>query len=220
MLTNSIVEDTIDETLFYQLLNVARNKREDMRPWAFLIKADSTKTASPGDTYATSKALPSDFRRDVKLCVGTDLEYSPIPFMEQHLYRNAAGRYFIDLANSVYYLTGSVNAAKTIYLYYLKTTTDFTVATKNTAGVCVWPDRFQPLLAFDVAAMFQGGVDYDDVSARMSPFNRAMAKEIDEAMVTWDDALRLRTMNNSKAPLSNAEPLTRSLGGIPNIGNM
>jgi len=219
-MANDIAQDTIPETLFYQLLNVARNKREDSRPWQMLMAVDSTKTASVGDTYATSKALPTAFRRDVKLMVGTDFEYLPVPFMEQHLYRNASMRYFIDLANSVYYLTGSVNAAQTIYMYYLKTTTDFTSANASTAGICVWPERFQPIMAFDVAAMYQGGVDFDDVSARMSPFNRAMAKELNDAMIDWDNQLKLRSMNNSRLPTSNEEPTTLSRGGVKNLGIM
>ena len=195
---NDIAEDTIPETLFYRLLNVAKNKREDSRLWEFLKKMDSSKTASVGDTWATSKALPTDFRRDYKMLVGTDIEYFPVPFEQRIVYKDAARRYALDLANSVYYLTGSVSAAKTIYLFYIKTSPEFAVATKE-SEICVWPDRFQPLLAFDVAAMFQGGVDYDDISARMSPFNRQMAKELEASMIQWNTDLQLRAMNNSFA---------------------
>lgn len=198
-MANDIAEDTIPETLFLQMLNVARNKREDSRPWQMLKKTDSSQYANPGDSWQTAKTLPADFRRDYRMFVGEDYEYTPLPIEELVPYRNAARRYAVDLAGNAFYLTGSVGTASKIYLIYIKTTTDWTQGNKDTDGICVWPDRFQPLLAFDVAAMYQGGVDYDEPAAKMSLFNRAMAKELEDAMVAWDTELALRSMNNSFA---------------------
>lgn len=196
-LASEIAEDDIPEAFAIQGLNVAKNKREDARPWAFLKTLDSSKTASPGDTWQTSKALPDNFRRDYRMLVGTSFEYFPIPFEQRIAYKDAFGRYVIDLANEVYYLTGRIGVAATIYLHYLKTTTEFSAANLETPEILVWPERFQPLLAFDLAGMFQGGVDFDAVSARMSPFNRQMAKDLEDAMTSWDTQLQLRAMNDS-----------------------
>jgi hypothetical protein len=195
-LASDIAEDDIPTNLAVNFLNVCKNRREEMRPWQMLKKLDQSKTASVGDTYLTSKALPSDFRFDYKMMVGTDLEYLPVPFEQQHIYKDAARRYFIDFANSSYYLTGRVGTSSTIYLFYIKTTTDYTEATTG-QSLLVWPERFQPLIAFDMAAMYQGGVDYDDVSARMSPENKAAARAIELSMIQWDDNLIRRAMNNS-----------------------
>src|SRR5687767_13681421 len=96
-MTNSLVDDTIDSTLFYQLLNVAKNRREDMRPWQFLKKLNSSLTAATGDTYQTAKALPADWRYAYQLMVGTDTEYIECPFEEQHIFKDAAHRFFVDV---------------------------------------------------------------------------------------------------------------------------
>src|SRR5687767_9057010 len=120
--TEELLDDgdlTIDAFLI--LANVAKNRREDMRPWQYLKKLDQTKTASVGDTYLTTKALPADFRLDYKMFVGTDREYLPVPFEQQHLFKNSPGRYFIDLGAETYSLTGSVSQSSTIYLFYIKT---------------------------------------------------------------------------------------------------
>ncbi|MDP1570816.1 MAG: hypothetical protein Q8L86_12530 [Vicinamibacterales bacterium] len=195
---DDIAEDDIPRAHGVVLLNSAKNLREDLRPWQFLKKLDSSKVASPGDTWQTSKALPADFRRGYKMFVGTNNEYFGLPFEQWIAFKNSARRYVIDLGNDVFYLTSSVGSQQTIYFFYIKTTTDFTVDTLDD-DLLVWPDRFHPLLAFTVAAMFQGGTDYDDVSIRMSESNRAAAKVLDDSMVAWDNALKLEEMNHSFA---------------------
>jgi hypothetical protein len=195
-LANSIADDTIPSDYDYILLNIAKNKREDMRPWEMLKKSDATKTAAVGDTYQTAKALPSDWRYTYLLMVGTDLKYGQIPFEQQYIYKDAAQKFFVDVANLNYYLTGLVNTSKTIYHFYIKSTTDYTVATTG-SSLIVWPERFQPLLAFDMAAMYKGGIDYDDINARMAPDNRAEARAIELAMISWDNELKRRAMGET-----------------------
>jgi len=191
----TLVDDSdLDIDNFLILLNVAKDRREEMRPWQYLKKLDSSKTASVGDTYQTAKTLPTDWRRDYRLLVGTDTEYLPVPYEEQHLYRNAAHRYFVDVAGDNYYLTGSVNTSKTIYNFYIKTTSDITASTSWVA-----PSRFHPVLAYDVAGFVMMGMDADDIYARMSPEQKAAARLLDQAMIAWDTQLKLRSMNNSFA---------------------
>jgi hypothetical protein len=103
-------------------------------------------------------------------------------------------RYFVDVAGGNYYLTGSVGVSSTIYNFYLKTTDDIATATSWVA-----PSRFHPLLAYDVAGFVMGGIDADDIYARMAPYQRAAALELERAMIAWDTALKLRSMNNSFA---------------------
>lgn len=197
-LADDIAEDNIPQNVGIHFLNSTKNRREDSRPWMFLRKLDSSRTAAPGNNWNSSIALPSDFRRDRKVFVGTDQEYVPVNIEDRVAFRNAGRHYAIDLAGSAYYLLGNVGQAATIYFHYLKTTDDFTAGTLS-QDLLVWPDRFHPLLAYDVAAMFKGGVDYDDVNARMAPVNRQMAKELEDAMVEWDNDLIERSMNGSLA---------------------
>lgn len=183
--------DTIDETFFYQVVNAMKNKIEDERPWMFLRALDSSQTATTGNNSSTSRALPTSWRNTYKLFVGEDQQYFQLPFDQQHLYRNH-GRYFVvDVANSTYYLLGNVGKADTIYHYYIKTTDDIASATSP-----VWPSRFHPILAYEVAGYIQLGQDADDIFARMSPENKAQAMMLLDSMRAWDFQLQVSAQNN------------------------
>lgn len=191
-LTESILDDTVDDVLFYQLLNVAKDTLEDERAWAYLKKLDATKTAEQGRDYTTSIALPSDWRRTYKLMVGKDYKYMQVPFDEQHLWRFNGNRFCVDVANESYYLLGTVGASDTIYHYYIKQTD---VLDADTAPSM--PARFHTILAFIVAGYVMMGVDADDIFARMSPENKIMAQTIKASMIAWDTQLQMDSQNNS-----------------------
>lgn len=185
-MVETILDDSPDEVLFYQLLNAAKNKIEDMRPWMMLRALDSTQTATNGNNSDTSRALPTAWRRTYKLMVGTDVQFIQVPFDEQHLYRYSSGRFCVDVANSVYYLLGTWGAADTIYHYYIKTTSDIAAGTSP-----VWPSRFHPILAYEVASYIMAGVDADAEFARMAGPNQAASQALLESMVTWDTEMQL-----------------------------
>ena len=190
-MTESILDDTVDDVFFYQLLNVAKNILEDERTWMYLKKLDSSQTASTGDQSETSRALPTDWRRTYKMMIGRDYRLTQVPLDEQHLWRNTSNRYCIDVANSVYYLLGVVGQADTIYHYYIKTTDDIASATEWVA-----PSRFHPILAFMVAGYIMMGVDADDIFARMSPENKIMAETLKASMIAWDMQLQMSAQDN------------------------
>lgn len=192
--------DTIDETFFINVLNSVKDRIEDERPWMFLRALDSTKTASVGNGYNTSIALPTAWRRTYKLLVGQDRQYTQIPFDEQHLYRNSSNYFVVDVANSVYYLLGSIGKAETIYHYYIKRTDALTTATSWTA-----PTRFHQLLAYEVAGYIQNGQDADDIFARMAPENKAQALVIRASMEKWDTQLQLDAQSD-QLQVTGAQP--------------
>lgn len=185
-MTESILDDTVDDVLFYQLLNVAKNRIEDSRPWIFLRALDSSLTATVGDNSTISRALPTLWRRTYKLMVGKYQKYEQVPFDEQHTWRYSSNRFCVDVANSVYYLLGSVGTADTIYHYYIKATADI-----DSAGSWNAPSRFHPILAYEVAGYVMMGVDADDVFARMSPENKAAAQALTSSMELWDTQLQI-----------------------------
>lgn len=193
--TDILDGEVINEDFFYILLNIAKTRLEEMRAWNYLKKLDDSNS---GSTSLVS--LPIDFARDYKVLVG-DTEYIPVPFEEQHLYRNSSNRYYIDYANLQYKLLGTPKS-DTIYFYYLRFTPDITSATAP-----VFPERFHPLLAFLVAGYYQAGVDSDDLYARMSPENKAQAIQLQQAMVMWDNNLSARERNN-RVGVANSEPYT------------
>ena len=190
-MTETILDDGVDEVLFYQLANVAKNNVEDARPWMMLRALDSSLSSTAGDNSETARALPTAWRRTYKLLVGKDQLYTQVPFDEQHLYRYSSNRYVVDVANSVYYLLGNIGTANTIYHYYIKTTTDIAEDTSP-----VWPDRFHPIIAYEVAGYIMMGVDADDIFARMSPENKVAAETLRKSMEAWDYQLQLDAQGN------------------------
>lgn len=190
MAENILDGDTIDDVFFYQLLNSAKDTIEDSRPWMFLRKLNSSVTASTGNNYNTPITLPTDWRRTWKLFVGSDMQYFPVPFDQQHLYANSPRHFVVDVASGTYYLLGTIGRADTIYHYYLKTTDDITSSTSP-----VWPARFHKILGFYVAGYIQMGVDSDDIFARMAPANKAEAQMALNSMEAWDSALQANEQN-------------------------
>jgi len=199
-LAESILDQTIEDTFFYSIVNILKDRREDMRPYMFLRKLDTTKSAT-----TSAQALPTDFRIDRKLVIGTT-EYQPIRFEDQHLYLNQSGVYFVDYANNTFTILGNPTGA--VYFYYIKTTPEIT----ETVGP-VWPDRFAPLLAFDVAGYIMNGNDADDIFARMSPENKGQAIALEKAMEAWDTNLQIRSqggrlgMEGQGQPSENVEQM-------------
>ena len=211
--TTEIMDDEkISESLFLTLLSLAKNSRENERPWQFLKKEDSSQSASAGDTYLTMKTLVSDFAHALHLYVGTSfLEYEEIPFEDRRYWRDAGRKFYVDIRNSQFAITGAGESG-TIFFNYTAFTSDPTQLgdTMPTA----WPDRFLPLLSFDVAALYRGGTDYDDVNARMSQENRLAAKFLHDALVSWDNMLKLKAINMQ------ARRTALDIRRVPNVPNI
>ena len=196
-LFEDIIDDSWDEDSAFLLMDSAKVAVEEDRPWEFLKTEDSSKSRAVGDTFASTKALPTNFGRDYKMYVGDSLiEYFPVPFEERRRYRNLSRRYYIDMVNLVMGFCGVAASAETIYLQYLKTTTTLTSANKALT-ILTWPTRFHPYLAFKMAEIYFAGIDADDITARMSPKHAQTAKMMYSAMVRWDTALKLRARGGS-----------------------
>src|SRR3990167_10870978 len=90
---NLLDGDTIDTDYFYNLLDVARVKVEAERNWKVLEKEDTSQTANVGDTFLTTKTLPTDFASTINLFTARadgsgELHYSPIGFNKRYFHRN------------------------------------------------------------------------------------------------------------------------------------
>lgn len=180
-----------------------------MRTWAMLMKLDTSITHSPGNTWATEKTLPTDFSSAYKLFGGdSDNEYLPVPFTGILKYKSSANRYTIDLANLKMRLTGSPSSALTMYLWYQYAPTSLfglSDAAKALTTTIVWPARFRPLLAYDMAALFFGGLDADEITNQMAPEDKAAAAALEKAMIAWDNRNMAKMMDNSSSP----QPINR-----------
>lgn len=181
----------LDEVTFYILANLAKSQFERRRAWRKLVTKNSSNQATPSTTPTSAFSLPANFimtlpRRTMKLVSGSSfIPYDEVPYERWDEYKNSSGYFTIDHANSQFYLSGTVNDTYTINLFYTGTTTDIDDATG-----WVFPAEFHPAIAFEVAAMDELGMDYDDINARQGNANIQRAELIMRGAVKWDDALQ------------------------------
>lgn len=190
LLEECIGGEELDDTIAFQLLDNAKDKREADMELEVLKKLDSSNTAVVGRTYSTGYDLPTDFYIPSKIMVDT-IEQRPVMFEEQIHYKDVGGYYFIDHAQSKIHLTGIVSKADTIHIFYIYETGS--VETTDP----VWSTKFHPLIAFDAARLYLGGVDYDDENSKMSPEFRREARTLEDLMRMWNSKLQLTSMDNS-----------------------
>lgn len=188
---------SIDSVLFYQMLNTARIKREMLRAWMVLRKYQYSQTIiqqsgslafpPPASLQLT---LPSDFMffsRDGEITLynsqGQFETYLEIPLNLAIPYLQTSNMFFVDYNAGIIYLMGAISSTYTAFLQYQANLGDITAST-------TWlniPTPFQMILAYDVAAMYRLGVDYDDINARNADQNGKDAELLYNAMVAWDD---------------------------------
>jgi len=164
----------LDETFVYQLLNLAKNKLEDLTDWEYLKK----KWTISGTT------LPNDFSEPIKIICSKDSV--PLrPFEDYEFYDDG---YYIDYAN------GTINAIDNypapVVLTYKRISDEITDSTSP-----VFPDRFHPILAYEMAFVYQAGIDGDDLNFRMSSEHKIQHAELKKLMLSWDADIKAKNMN-------------------------
>lgn len=197
-LTTSLLGDQeMDDTLFYTLLNLFKSHIEGMRPWRILLTEDGTQTVSPGNTYTTMKTIPAGFiqydsRKPIRLlsASGAFKDLKPSSFSDRRINQNKDGLFYPDYRNSQFGIIGTIDQTYTVYQYFIKSSDDITSSTSWT-----FPARYHPLLAYFVSAAQKGGIDYDDIFARMAPENRATAELLLNNLENWDNNLQLLEAN-------------------------
>lgn len=200
----TIVSDSPDSTAEAVLAETAYAKRNDARMWSFLLKLDSSITHPSSDAWNTAKTLPTDFDDVVKLFVGaSDNEYEPIPYESILSYQGASNRFAIDYAVPALHFPSGGDGS-TVYLWYKYLPTSLiglTDAQKALATTIVWPKRFVPIIAYDMAQLYVGGIDADDIGRQQAPFYNAAHKELFNAMIAWDTRRRMKMFDNNSSPL-------------------
>jgi hypothetical protein len=186
----SIVDDsTLSEDTMLSLANQAKDVIEGERAWMFLRKRDSSQSTSPSDTYLTPKTLPTDFLYPIRVNVGADLSgrYIQIPFDTAFRYQSAPNRYYLDLANNQFFLTGTVSDVKPIYLFYTYQTPDITTTTSPT-----FPAKFHKLIGMKMAEMWWS----IDQGERFRSWDDKWGKfyaELFNGMRYWDDMIQTKS---------------------------
>jgi hypothetical protein len=187
---HNYVSDKLDSDFELQLVNDAKNALETELQLEITKKLSSSGSTTAGQTYTTSRALPSDFFLPLTIYVGTDPQ-SPVPFEHQQFYRDSSGRYWIDLANNVYYLAGTQGSAQTIYFYYQYQTTDLTVLTSP-----VWPTRFHSIIPLEMARLYWQ-IDQGEKNRAWTIEYQTEYMRWKRLMQDWDAKLKLNAIDNS-----------------------
>jgi len=194
----------LGDTLFFQLANLAKQKREAMRPWVILREEDTSLTLTAGSLYTSTQALPAKFlqlhgssRREndsspVVLVNGEDdIVLRPISQRDIHQNRRSR-RYYIDYKNRKIGFTGDYDKSYTVHLFYIAESGDIDA---NTAWEFDdYNPIFGPLIAADVAIMQKGEIDYDEINARMVQFHGLNVQTIVREMIKWDTALAMNEL--------------------------
>lgn len=193
---------SIGATVLFQFINLAKAMVEQTRPWVALRYTDTSKTIASGNTWQTAIDLSTIARfsrfygeTPIKLFDGANgiQHFRQVPFDKRLDYRNAPGTFVYDEANKTLYLNGTVQFAGTLYIDHIK---DSPEITDNDSSSWVFPSWSHPLLGFYAVAINKGGVDYDDINARMAPDNRAQAKLITDRLEWLDNEKQLQAQQN------------------------
>jgi hypothetical protein len=194
---------SVGDTLLFQLLNLSKAMVEQRRPWMLLRKTDTSKTVTTGNTWQTAIDLSTIARFSkfygkfpLRLFDGniTTERYRQVPFEDRLEHQFAANTFCYDEANQILYLNGTVNFAGTLYIHYLQNTADLTNDDSSTWSFPTWS---HPLLGFMAVGMYKGGIDFDDINARMSGDNRAQANAILAMLENWDGDKQLSSVEDT-----------------------
>lgn len=202
--TNLLGGKELDSDLFYQLANIAKNRREMARDWVKLRTLDTSIIFSGSDTYLIGKSLPARFLRVYStfdretnqsngvfliLSDGSQQILQPIKMVEAYKYKDIDGYYYIDYKNGTISRTGSL--AGTLWLYYLQGTVDISSVSTSIWG---FPSYSDALIAYDVAIEQKGGIDWDTVNANQVPYNKNRLQQIELNLASWDAQLQQAEM--------------------------
>lgn len=209
MISTILNGQSVDQTLLTQMLNEARTGREGERDWFVLQNVDQSLTWSPGDTWQTSKAIPTNFkkwieRNPIQVWDGSTANPTVIPIkiipFEDRLY-HYSDNYIaaIDYANNLLYMMGKADKQYTLVLTYMKENGDIVPIASNNNVATSWmgiPARFHKILSYDVAAMYRLGVSWDELAASNAQNNDFRAQNLMKAMRKWDADLSRASIRN------------------------
>lgn len=205
MLTQILDGEGPNQAYMLQLMNLARIKFEAMRPWKVLSSVDSSQTVTGANLYTTPFTLPSDFYRylgESSLAEGSIVLFNissyqkvtltEVPIEQILNYRTEFGKFAVDYKNRIFYILGVVPGTYSVYQYYICRTPAITVATEWS----FFDQNYAPILAFDAAARWRLGTDYDDIASLNASDNGKMVNDILESMSGWDTELALAAVNS------------------------
>lgn len=198
---------SIGSTLLFQHLNLAKSLVEQKRPWAILRYTDTSKTAAAGNNWQTGIDL-SDIARFNRFYIEDERfgaihlfdgsqrieHFHQIPYEQRLHFKDTPNRFAYHEATKTLYLMGTVPFSGTLYIDHIKDSEDLE---NDEASSWAFPSWSHPLLGYYAVAINKGGIDYDEVNARMAPENRAEAARILSALEGWDAEKALSAVSST-----------------------
>jgi hypothetical protein len=197
--------ETIDDTLLFQFINMAKAIVEHMRPWMILRFTDTSKTVAASlDNTAWKSAIDlstiarfSRFygKRPIKLFDGNNSlsEYTQRPFNQRLQSRFDPNTFVFDEGTKSLYFNGTIPYSGTLYIDHIEDSPDIT---DDDSSTWIFPSWSHPLLGFLAVGIYKGGIDFDDINARMAPDNRAQAQQLIAMLTSWDNEKALSAQEN------------------------
>jgi hypothetical protein len=192
---------------------------EQRRPWMILRDTDVSKSAvaaTNGWQTAIDLSTITRFSRfygddPVKNFDGNNHidYYRQIPWHKRLQYREAAFTFAFNEGAKALYLNGTVNPG-TLWIDYIKDSPDI-------AADATWPfpSWSHPLLGFFAVGIHKGGIDYDDVNARMSADNRATAAAIrsciEAGAIAASSAAKWPRSDGARSSVRNGSMMTNAI---------
>ena len=194
------VDDQLDETYEYQLLNEAKDEIEASQIWLQLEK-EQEYTVSSGLSFGTALgALPTRFALDVRLVEDEgNFDYDKVGFDDRSQKKNNPTGFFLDINAGNIHLTGENHAAKTLYLYYTEYSAEIT-----STDTWAFPSRFHDLIALKMKQLYYPSDAGEKSRSWDDRWNTQFDKRIAQ-MQLWNDSLKVRNRRASQ-PFSYGTP--------------
>lgn len=185
---NGLVDDKLDDTLIYQLFNLAKNEIESEREWEALKEEDSSNSIGASHTYLTALTLPTRFLTPIKLTIGDDrIPYVQIRYEDRRRYQDIARRWYLKMKDSTFFVCGKPQSGRTVYLVYVQSSADISASTSWT-----FPSYAHPLIPIKAAKIFYP-VDQREKSRSYAPEWMAIENGIRRQLHMWDARLKKST---------------------------
>lgn len=210
LLVSILDNESIDETFALQMINVARGYIEDRQPLIVFKTLDKTQTVASGNNATMGIPLPSKFRMfaptrgeeggSVQLYNGSNYvqDLFESQFEEQLRNMNYFGKYYVDYGQGLLYILGTVPGNYTLYQFYIMDPGDITLTTQwgQIGSRVAMPAKYHPMLAYEAAAMWRLGTDYDNTAARNAEDNAKRSDLIYKGMLKWNTGVALSQIGN------------------------
>lgn len=194
---------TIDNDLLTVLVDTARTVLEGERPWMVLRKTNTSKSASPSNTWQTAIDISTitDFSRfyddyPVILFDGNNQKeyYRQVAWDRRLEYKDVSGTFCFDENTGMIYLNGTVSFSGTLYINYVSTLSEIDLESASE----IWspfPARFHKILGYYAIGIHKGAVDYDSINQQMLPTNAAVLTALKNTMENWDNERQLASIS-------------------------